>query len=542
MPTGDAGHAQHHVERLLGGGDEVAARSHRHRGGVERLQLAVASLDLGDGPSAGGRGAATAAREHQRERRARGGQHERADQRPPQPAALPADQTLGDERPCRVVPDPARRAHQPALASDDEVTGLRDRAPAGVGSARQGRTEQAIGGDQRDGGRAGLGGQPVETEADDDHADRTVRGLDGRARQQVRVAVEHAERHVGGRRRHGVGSGQAEIGRQLGERDTVVVDDQHAIGLTVEGERADADGAAGQGRRVVASHAVHDRGVMRENTRLAAHHRLGLVQRRPRGAGHGIDRGGIARIQPAREPQPATAPHHGQPDQDESEGEPAATTQRRSPTRCSFMRLVVPATHIGAPEMITMTSLMRTVPSPSSAASISSNMLVGGLHLADQARGHAPREREPPPHLDRRREGDDRHVGPLVGDEPRGEPRLREGDDGLGVERVGRRGGGIGEGLGEPDARVAPRRRRIGSWASTPARRARRCAPSPRTALGGIAAGGRLGRQHDGVGAVEDRGGDVGDLGPGGAKVRHHRLQHLGGDDHRHLGSRGPGG
>ena len=45
-----AGHAQDHVERLLGGGDQVAARAHRDRGGVERLQLAVAPLDVGNRP------------------------------------------------------------------------------------------------------------------------------------------------------------------------------------------------------------------------------------------------------------------------------------------------------------------------------------------------------------------------------------------------------------------------------------------------------------------------------------------------------------
>ncbi len=39
--------------------------------------------------------------------------------------------------------------------------------------------------------------------------------------------------------------------------------------------------------------------------------------------------------------------------------------------------------------------------------------------------------------------------------------------------------------------------------------------------------------QHDRVGAVEHGVGDVGGLGPGGAGVLDHRLEHLGGHDHR---------
>src|SRR5262249_44794364 len=46
--------------------------------------------------------------------------------------------------------------------------------------------------------------------------------------------------------------------------------------------------------------------------------------------------------------------------------------QRRSPTRWSLRRLVVPVTHIGDPEMITSTSLTRTLASPRSVASTSS--------------------------------------------------------------------------------------------------------------------------------------------------------------------------
>src|SRR3990172_23871 len=47
---------------------------------------------------------------------------------------------------------------------------------------------------------------------------------------------------------------------------------------------------------------------------------------------------------------------------------------RRSPTRCSLSRFVVPVTHMGAPEMMTSTSLTRTDPSPRRVASTSSSI------------------------------------------------------------------------------------------------------------------------------------------------------------------------
>ena len=48
-----------------------------------------------------------------------------------------------------------------------------------------------------------------------------------------------------------------------------------------------------------------------------------------------------------------------------------------------------------------------------------------------------------------------------------------------------------------------------------------------------VAARRRLAGEHQGVGAVEHRVGDVGGLGAGGAGLLHHRFEHLGGDDHR---------
>ncbi len=51
-----------------------------------------------------------------------------------------------------------------------------------------------------------------------------------------------------------------------------------------------------------------------------------------------------------------------------------------------------------------------------------------------------------------------------------------------------------------------------------------------------ILAGGGFSRQHHGVGTVVDRVGDIGDLGPGRHRRRHHGIQHVGGDHHRLAG------
>src|SRR5262249_58679872 len=66
---------------------------------------------------------------------------------------------------------------------------------------------------------------------------------------------------------------------------------------------------------------------------------------------------GEHRQEPARESEPERGPH-----------------VRRSPTRWSFKRFVVPRTHIGEPEMMTMTSLGRTTPSLNRFASTSSTI------------------------------------------------------------------------------------------------------------------------------------------------------------------------
>src|SRR6266545_5408926 len=62
--------------------------------------------------------------------------------------------------------------------------------------------------------------------------------------------------------------------------------------------------------------------------------------------------------------------------------------------------------------------------------------LVGGLDLTDDPGQYTPVETELALDLGERRERDDGHGGPVLRDEARGEPGLREGDDRLRVEQA----------------------------------------------------------------------------------------------------------
>ena len=98
-----------------------------------------------------------------------------------------------------------------------------------------------------------------------------------------------------------------------------------------------------------------------------------------------------------------------------------------------------------------------------------------------------------------------------------------------------RRGGGVGDRLREADAHAlaapvacrVPEHGPLGTLGD---------AGHHLDRLGRVVARGRLRREHDGIRTVEDRRRDVRDLRARRADVRHHRLEHLGGDDHRHAG------
>src|SRR5204863_9849811 len=89
------------------------------------------------------------------------------------------------------------------------------------------------------------------------------------------------------------------------------------------------------------------------------------------------DGGGLARREVAPQEEPGDGPKREESNEREDEAAHGSMSERephvrRSPTRWSLSRFVVPRTHIGEPEMMTITSLARTAPSPSRVASTSS--------------------------------------------------------------------------------------------------------------------------------------------------------------------------
>ena len=140
-------------------------------------------------------------------------------------------------------------------------------------------------------------------------------------------------------------------------------------------------------------------------------------------------------------------------------------------------------------------------------------------------------------------------VGPVGGHLARGEPAAGEADDHRRARASPRRrrpprrwrprcapgrsapvGGSAAHALARPPAQ----RRVDGDAAALPLRLHLAGDPVHRPhRLERVVAHRRLRREHDRVGAVEDRVGDVGRLGAGGPRRVDHRLEHLGGGDHR---------
>ena len=135
-----------------------------------------------------------------------------------------------------------------------------------------------------------------------------------------------------------------------------------------------------------------------------------------------------------------------------------------------------------------------------------------------------------------RRDRDHRRLRPLARDAQRGRARTGPADDRRQIQRLGDLPRGVGDG-------VADGRLRLGALRIEHAaigRIALHFLADPvhgRDRLDRKLAGRRFRRQHDGVGAFVDRGGDVGDLGAGRHRALDHRFQHLGGDHHRLAGA-----
>src|SRR5204862_5664926 len=294
--------------------------------------------------------------------------------RPPVPEAAlrgrPA--VVGAERP--HPPRRVERTHEPRLAQPRGRPGARRGRPARAGQPRPGRPERAVAAHDDDRGARGQAPEGtlerLEPPADDDRADRERRepeDVDGVAhdaepRDGLGGVPERRERD--GQRR-----------RDLDERRTRAVEDDEEVGEALEREGDHPRRrAAGQARPVAAQRARDDRGVPREQRGLAPHLPLRAVEHRAdRGQGGGGDR------LVARRRVGLPDGRHADPGEGEAreEGEPpeerapdGQAPQRRSPTRWSFRRFVVPATHMGEPEIITSTSPATTEPSPTSVASL----------------------------------------------------------------------------------------------------------------------------------------------------------------------------
>src|SRR3989441_3640399 len=165
--------------------------------------------------------------------------------------------------------------------------------------------------------------------------------------------------------------------RDLDDRRAGRVQDEEEVGGPFQREREHPRrGAARQRGPVALERALDDRWIFGEQRGLAAQLALCGVDERADGGDRVGDRD-LVPLRPApREPEPARHPdeeerHEHRGDAREARG-PHRHAQRRSPTRWSFKRFVVPETHMGEPEMMTRTSPGPTAPSPRSVASTSS--------------------------------------------------------------------------------------------------------------------------------------------------------------------------
>jgi len=157
---------------------------------------------------------------------------------------------------------------------------------------------------------------------------------------------------------------------------------------------------------------------------------------------------------------------------------------------------------------------------------------------------YAPEQVHPPGHPVRGRERDDGNLWAELRHEAGGKAGLCEDDDVLRVQLFGSVVRGTGEGIGEfvelrdlAEGLALPLVVHV-----LPVRLGREDDPGHHLhGFDGILPRGRLCREHDRVGAVEDRVRHVRRFGAGGARVRGHRLQHLRGRDGEPPPAAGPG-
>jgi hypothetical protein len=226
------------------------------------------------------------------------------------------------------------------------VTGARDRTPARFRRAGERRAEQPITGDQRHGRGPGLGGEPIEAHPHGDHAHRTVRATDGRTGQEIRAAVENRSARLG------VAGVAASAGSRLSVGGRWASVAPPASAMTTQ-----SAGPSSPSVRIRLAPRVRAAGSWRTTpSKTAASWESSPASRRTsdsasssgaRAASVRASTVAASRVELAREPEPPPTRTAGQPTRG---GARPRSTQRRSPIRCSFMRLVVPATHMGEPE------------------------------------------------------------------------------------------------------------------------------------------------------------------------------------------------
>ena len=120
--------------------------------------------------------------------------------------------------------------------------------------------------------------------------------------------------------------------------------------------------------------------------------------------------------------------------------------------------------------------------------------------------------------------------GPIAGDQPGGETAVGEHGDEFHVQFARGVAHQFGDGLGDFQFFLQATGRGNSVMLASASSMMRAIMAD---GFDGIFSGGGLGGKHDGVGAIEDRVGDVGGFRAGGTRILGHGFEHLRGGDHR---------
>ena len=191
-----------------------------------------------------------------------------------------------------------------------------------------------------------------------------------------------------------------------------------------------------------------------------------------------------------------------------------------------------PGRPLGSPAVMPTALAARHPAELDHAASRLGDQRLGHLVAADGAGLHAPHEPAAAHGLLAGRERVDRHLRAVGGQQPRRAARQRRHHERGEAQIAGGGAGAVGDRV-RGVARVAAHPRLVPGFIGQRALGALGHRGHHLDRLHRVGADRRLGREHDRVGAVEDRVGHIGDLGAGRARGVDHRLEHLGGGDRR---------